>query len=179
MNSDNKCNTTAKCKSFGNPILMISLQCLTSPHSPWEILFSLEFFSFKMEIFSKHSPEPSTFWILYSVSDAGDTRDVGLIPGSGRSPGVGNGNPLQYSCRDNPMDRGAWPATVCGATKRQTRLSNWAHVFQFFLFLGFQLLPLIEETGKKEKEKIFTWYLKLSKHLELENKNLSFKDFIS
>ena len=77
------------------------------------------------------------------------------------------------------MDREAWQATVYGATKRQTWLSNWAHVvFQFFLFWGVQLLPLIEETGKKEKEKIFTWYLKLSKHLELENKILSFKDFI-
>ena len=40
--------------------------------------------------------------------------DVGLIPGSGRSPGEGNGNPLQYSCLENPMDRGAWQATVHG-----------------------------------------------------------------
>ena len=39
---------------------------------------------------------------------AGDTGDVGLIPGSGRSPGIGNGNPLQYSCMENSMDRGAW-----------------------------------------------------------------------
>ena len=39
---------------------------------------------------------------------AGDLRDVGLIPGSGRSPGEGHGNPLQYSCLENPMDRGAW-----------------------------------------------------------------------
>ena len=43
---------------------------------------------------------------------AGDTRDVGLIPGSGRSPGEGHGNRLQYSCLENPMDRGAWRATV-------------------------------------------------------------------
>ena len=43
--------------------------------------------------------------------------DVGLIPGSGRSPGEGNGNPLQYSCLGNPMDRGAWWATVCGVAK--------------------------------------------------------------
>ena len=41
-------------------------------------------------------------------ANAGDVRDVGLIPGSGRSPGVGNGNPLQYSCLENPKDRGAW-----------------------------------------------------------------------
>ena len=45
------------------------------------------------------------------TADAGDSRDVGSIPGSGRPPGVGNGNPLQYSCLNNPMDRGAWQAT--------------------------------------------------------------------
>ena len=44
--------------------------------------------------------------------DAGDIRDVGLIPGWGRSPGGGHGNPLQYSCLENPMDRGVWQATV-------------------------------------------------------------------
>ena len=43
--------------------------------------------------------------------------DAGSIPGWGRSPGEGNGNPLQYSCLENPMDRGAWRATVCGVTK--------------------------------------------------------------
>ena len=45
-------------------------------------------------------------------ANAGDARDVGSIPGSGRSPGVGSGNPLQSSCLENPMDRGAWQATV-------------------------------------------------------------------
>ena len=50
--------------------------------------------------------------------------DVGLIPGSGRSPGEGNGNPLQYSCPENPMDRGAWWATVHGVAKSLTRLSD-------------------------------------------------------
>ena len=47
-----------------------------------------------------------------------------LIPGLERSPGVGNGNPLQYSCLENPMDRGAWWATVHGVAKSRTRLSN-------------------------------------------------------
>ena len=42
------------------------------------------------------------------LANSGDTRGVGLIPESGRSPGEGNGNPLQYSCLENPMDRGAW-----------------------------------------------------------------------
>ena len=45
-------------------------------------------------------------------ANAGDARDVSSIPGSGRSPGGGDGNPLQYSCRENFMDRGAWPAIV-------------------------------------------------------------------
>ena len=51
------------------------------------------------------------------LGNARDIRDVGLIPGSGRSPGKGNGNPLQYSCLGKPKDRGAWWATVHGATK--------------------------------------------------------------
>ena len=54
-----------------------------------------------------------------SVCNAGDP---GLSPGLGRSPGEGNGNPLQYSCLDNPMDRGAWQAVVQGVTKSRTRL---------------------------------------------------------
>ena len=45
-------------------------------------------------------------------ANAGDKRDVGSIPGLGRSPGAGHGNPLQYSCLENPMDRGAWRAMV-------------------------------------------------------------------
>ena len=51
-------------------------------------------------------------------ADAGDIRDEGLIPGSRRSPGGGNGNPLQYSCLGNPMDRGAWWPTFHGVTKK-------------------------------------------------------------
>ena len=55
-------------------------------------------------------------------ASAGDIREVGSIPGSGRSPGGGNGNPLQYFCLENPMDRGAWWATVLGVAKTQTWL---------------------------------------------------------
>ena len=54
---------------------------------------------------------------------AGDAGDAGSIRGWGRSPGGGNGNPLWYSCLENPMDRGAWQATVRGVAKSQTRLS--------------------------------------------------------
>ena len=51
--------------------------------------------------------------------------DLGLIPGLGRSSGEGNGNPLQYSCLENPMDGGAWWAKVHGVTKSRTRLSDF------------------------------------------------------
>ena len=50
--------------------------------------------------------------------------DAGSIPGSGRSPGEDNGNPFQYSCLGNPMDRGAWSATVHEVTKSQTQLRD-------------------------------------------------------
>ena len=59
--------------------------------------------------------------VKVSASNAGDP---GSIPGSGRFPGEGNGNPLQYSCLKNPTDRGAWWATVHGVSKSWSRLSN-------------------------------------------------------
>ena len=64
-------------------------------------------------------------WVALVVKNppakAGDRRDPGSIPGSERSPGEGHGNPLQYSCLENPVDRGAWQATV---TRSWTRLSD-------------------------------------------------------
>ena len=59
-----------------------------------------------------------------STYQAGDKGDVGSILGSGRSTGGGNGNPLQYSCLGNSMDRGAWLATVLGVSKSWTQLSD-------------------------------------------------------
>ena len=53
-------------------------------------------------------------------ANAGDVRDAGLIPGLGRSPGIGNGNSLQYSCLEDSMDRGAWQAAVHRVAKNQT-----------------------------------------------------------
>ena len=53
-------------------------------------------------------------------ANAGDARDTGSVPVSGRSPGGGHGNPLQYSCLETPMDRGAWRIIVHGVTKSQT-----------------------------------------------------------
>ena len=58
--------------------------------------------------------------VNYPPANAGDTGDAGSIPGSGRSAGEGNGSPLQYSCLENSMDRGAWGATVHGVAESDT-----------------------------------------------------------
>ena len=58
--------------------------------------------------------------------------DLGLIPGLGRSSERGHGNPLLYSCLENPMDREAWPAAVHGVAKSWTRLSTHAHILKIY-----------------------------------------------
>ena len=74
---------------------------------------SLPVWAFQVALVAKNLP-----------ANAGDVKDMGSIPGSGGSPGEGNGNPLQCSCLENPMDRGAWQATVHRVTKSQTRLKR-------------------------------------------------------
>ena len=66
--------------------------------------------------------------VTVSACNAGDP---GSIPGLGRSPGEGNGNPLQYSCLENPMDREAWWTTVQGVTKSRTRLSDFTYLHDY------------------------------------------------
>ena len=66
--------------------------------------------------------------------NAGDIRDLGSVPGSGRSPGGGHGNPLQYSCLQNPRDRGTWWATVHGVAKIQTQLKWPSSILSFLLW---------------------------------------------
>ena len=61
-------------------------------------------------------------------ANARDARDMGSIPELGRALGEGNGNPLQYSCLGNPMDRGTWQAIVHGIAKSQTQLSTHSHI---------------------------------------------------
>ena len=77
---------------------------------------------FNRKMFRKNLGFPDGSEVKASVCSVGD---LGLFSGLGRSPGEGNGNPLQYSCLENPMDRGAWWATVHGVAKSQTRLSNF------------------------------------------------------
>ena len=67
-----------------------------------------------------------------SVYNAGDP---GSIPGSGRSAGEGNGDPLQYYCLENPMDRGTWYATVHGVAKSRTRLSDFIYLLTYLFRL--------------------------------------------
>ena len=67
--------------------------------------------------------------LAVEASELSLSSDQGSIPGSGRSPGEGNDNPLQCSCLENPMDRGAWQATVHGVAKRRTRLSDFTFTF--------------------------------------------------
>ena len=74
--------------------------------------------------------------------DTEDTGDVGSIPGLGRSSGGGNGNPLQYSCLENPVDRGALHATVHGVTKNQTPMKQLSMHEHLGIFLVVQWLSL-------------------------------------
>ena len=113
---------------------------------------------------------------------AGDVRDVGLIPGSGRSPGEGNGKPLQYSCLENLMDRRAWWATGYRVTKSQTRLKRLSRhacmhmgvcvcVLNYTWVLGFDIkcvilwimrAPMVVETLKNLPTMWETWVQSLS-----------------
>ena len=97
-------------------------------------------------------------------ASACNVEDLGSIPGSGRSPGEGNGNPLQYSCLENSMDGGTWQATVHGIAKSRTRLSNFTgskgkyftfkHSWQGRkgkIFVGVEILKRTEETQRNQR----------------------------
>ena len=98
----------------------VALKPTGQPSAGWRLCFV--FCSFILITQSKVGlPWWLRWWSKESVCNAGDP---GLIPGSGTSPGEGNGNPLQYSCLENQTDGGAWQTTVHGVAKRWTRLSN-------------------------------------------------------
>ena len=87
----------------------------------------------------------------------------GLSPRSGRSPNVGNGNPLQYSCLENSMERGAWRATVPGVSKSQTWLSDWTCTHTHTHTDGYDLVKCVfYSTGESSQ-------LELVKHFFLEH----------
>ena len=72
---------------------------------------------------------PGSSVVKNPPANVGDVGDSGSIPGSGRSPGGGNGTPLQYTCLENPMDRGAWRTAVHRVTKSRTPLNEYAHPY--------------------------------------------------
>ena len=87
-------------------------------------------------------------WGSDSEESACNAGEPGSVPGSGRSPGEGNSNPLQYSCLENSMDRGAWEATVHGVGKSWTRLSDYT-----FTFIGTECLTCLEQQAHGLKNK--------------------------
>ena len=104
-----------------------------------------------------------------------NVRDLGLIPGLGRFPGEGNGNPLQYSCLENPMGGGAWWATVHGVTKSQTRLSDFTFTFTLHITsLVAQMvkrLPAVWETWVQ----YLGWENPLEKEMATHSSTLAWK----
>ena len=86
------------------------------------IVLKGEYYFLLIGIIIKEGASRVALVVKNQPSNAGDVRDSGLIPGSGRTPGGGHGHPLQYSCLDDPMDRGAWRAMVHKVRKSQTQL---------------------------------------------------------
>ena len=95
---------------------------LFKPAPLWELAFLL-FMGNICDCYSQVAPV-----VKKPPANTRDARDAGSIPGSGRAPGEGNGNPLQHSCLENSVDRGAWWATVHGVAKSWTQLSDWTHM---------------------------------------------------
>ena len=77
-----------------------------------------------MSVYTVYGASQVALVVKNPPSNTGDLRDASWIPGLGKTPGGGHGNPLQYSCLQNPMDRGAWRATTHGVTKSQTGLNE-------------------------------------------------------
>ena len=80
--------------------------------------------------------------VKYPPANAGDIRDAGSTPGLGRAPGGGHGSPLLYSCLENPMDRGAWRATVHGVAQSQIQLKRLSTYARGVLVVTLGIFPL-------------------------------------
>ena len=103
------------CRVWPHRLLSHLLQPLISSSAPTTPPGLLLLLGFLCNIWAEEALVVKTL-----PANAGDIRDLGFIPGLGNSPGEENGHPLQYSCLENPMDRGAWTATVHGVAKSQT-----------------------------------------------------------
>ena len=108
-------------------------------------------------------------------ASATNIGDLGSIPGSGRSPGERNGNPLQYSCLENPMDWGAWLAAVHGVTKSRTRLSDFTYLFKSMVFCYSSLNGLKLTSKCRETLKNFCLARKKSKRTRLTDSQVNIR----
>ena len=132
-------------------------------HMPCFIYLHMDYLMSHFSYWPSTSPERSSGWSslqcpsynlkfpggLHGKESACNAGDLGLIPRSGRSPGEGNGDPLQYSCLENAMDRGAWWVTVHGVTKSQIRLSDFhllTHTYNLASYLQLQVLGLFKKS---------------------------------
>ena len=127
------------------------------------------------KIFINHISDKSRVHKVFPAGSDGkesawNLGDLGSIPGLGRAPGEENGNPLQYSCLENPMDGGAWLATVHGVAKSQTRLRSLTFTFHFSfrVYKALSKLKMIQlENGQRTWRtislKYFTiWHVQIS-----------------
>ena len=113
-------------------LLLVVLLWLFMHSSFWRLMFSFHF--------SRVYVEEWASWVVLVVKNPpANAGDAGSIPGLGRSPGEGHGNPLQYSCLENPMDRGAWQATVMGS---QRVGHNWMTSLFFLYHMASNRTPL-------------------------------------
>ena len=110
----------------------------------------------------------SAWWLnsKESIYKPGAAEDTSSIPGSGGSPGEGNGNPLQYSCLGNPMDRGAWWATAHGVAKSQTWLRNWTHTHTHTHTIS-------------KLDGMTTWQLKINRRAKIISKRNQIRELIN
>ena len=107
-----------------------------------KILSGLSCHHYPLLFYTKGFPDGSD-----GKEPACNAGDLGSIPGSRRPPGGGHGNPLQYACLENPMDRGAWRAPVHGVAKSRTRLSNTAQHSAFYAEVHHSFTPGLESFG--------------------------------
>ena len=107
----------------GNKLSASQRQDWTRSERPWSTLFSYLYCSFKVRYLSPGASQVAPV-VKNPPANVGDVRDVGSIPGWRRPHGEGNGNPLRCSCLENPMDRGAWSASVPGVAQSWTRLER-------------------------------------------------------
>ena len=113
-----------------------------SDTTEWPPPTTIDYITCILEVFTileAHSWASQVVLVVKNPSaNAEDTRDTGLIPGLGRSPGGGHDNPLQYFCLENPMDREAWQATVHRVTKKWTRIKQLSMTHALILLILFR-----------------------------------------